>query len=221
MSTFWTRILDTYTVHQYQMKWVIIGVCSLSLLGAGGIVTWHYVGNRSAPDPQTANVETIADYMKSDRFLEKSSVERGEYIEKLMGRYRNMPQEDRQQAKDTMGNVFKNDRKLEKTFALSFASRQADEYCKLKTPVEKQQFIDRWLTMMELAHGGRERVRQEYQKNTQAGQQNLTPEQQKQAVTRLRKSLPMVMSKTTAVDRARMVKLVRDASFRMQERYGD
>jgi hypothetical protein len=120
-----------------------------------------------------------------------------------------------------MGNVLQKNRKLEKTFALSFASKQADEYSKLKSPAEKQQFIDRWLTMMEMAHGGRERARMEYQKNTQAGQKSLTPEQQKQSVARLRKSLPLVMSKTTAVDRAKLVKLVRDASYRMQERYGN
>ena len=36
-------------------------------------------------------------------------------------------------------------------------------YLRLKTSAEKQQFIDRWLTMMEMAHGGRERARKEFQ----------------------------------------------------------
>lgn len=222
MSAFWTRILDTYTVHQDRMKWVILVVCSLSLFGAAGIVTWHYVANRSAPDPQTANVEQVADYIKSDKFLEKSSVERGEYIEKLMGRYKNMTPTERDHAKDTMGNVLEKNRKLEKTFALSFASKQADEYNKLKTPAEKQQFIDRWLTMMELAHGGHERAKEEYQKNNPvSGNKQPTQDQRKHSVAQLRKSLPLVMSKTTAEDRAKLAKLVRDASYRMQERYGN
>ena len=220
MSAFFSKIADTCTDPQHRMKLVILGVCSLSMLGAAGIITWYYAANRTAPDAQMANVQKIADYIKSDQFLEKSSVERGEYIEKLMGRYQTMSPDERRQAQETMGNVLKKDRKLEKTFALSFASKQADEYSKIKDPVEKDRFIDRWLTMMELAHGGRERARQEYQRHTQLGQsQKISPGQRKQSLSRIRRSLPLVMSKTSAKDRAKMAKLARDAAYRMQERY--
>jgi hypothetical protein len=220
MSAFWTNILDTYTLHQRQMKWIILGVCCLSVLGGAGIVTWYYVANNSVPDVETANVEKIADYLKSDTFLEKTSLERGEYIEKIMKRYHQMSYEEQQDAQKTMGNVLRKNRKAEKTVVLSFAAKQADAYNKLKTDEEKDQFIDRWLTIMEIGHGGRERARREYQKHNPAGGRRATPEQRRKAIAGLRKNLPLLMSRTTAKDRAKLAKMVRDASQRMQQRYG-
>ncbi|MBN1553973.1 MAG: hypothetical protein JXA11_04455 [Phycisphaerae bacterium] len=220
MSPLWTRILDAYTIHQRQMKWVILGVCGVSVLGAASFLLWYWTSGGSCPDAETADVQKIAEYIRSDSFLEKSSVERGEYVEKLMGRYKKMSQEDRREAQNTLGSVLQKNRKLEKTVALSFASKQADEYHKLKTPEQKNQFIDRWLTMMEMAHGGHERAKQEYRKrNPISGNHQPTPEQRKKSIARLRNSLPLIMSKTTSEDRAKLAKMARDSAQRMQERY--
>lgn len=221
MSPIWTKILDSYTIHQHQMKWVILGVCCLSVLGGAGIVTWYYVANHTAPDAQTAEIDKIADYIKSDRFLEQSSVERGAYVETFMKRYKDMSHDEQKQAREQMGKVLRNNRKLEKTVALSFASKQADAYHKLKTHEQKDQFIDRWFVMMEMAHGGHERAKREYRKRNPVGQRTRpTPEQRKKSVARMRNSLPLIMSKTTADDRSRLSIMVRDAAQRMQQRYG-
>lgn len=220
MNDFWTKLLDTFTLHQQRMKWVILGVCCLSVLGAAGIITWYCVANHSVPDVETADVQRIVNYIKSDQFLNKSSIERGEYIEKFMARYERMSPDEQRAAQDILGKTLRKNRKAEKTIALSFAAKQADVYSKLKTPDEKDQFIDRWLTMMEMTHGGYERARQEYQKRKLGGQHNRTPEKRKESISRLRKNLPLVMSRTSARDRAKLAKLARDASQRIQERYG-
>jgi hypothetical protein len=222
MNQFWTNILDLFTVHQSRMKWAVLGVCGLSVLGAIGGITWYLASGGDAPDPTTADVKTVANYIKSDQFLEKSSVERGEYIEQLMGRYKAMSADERRRAEQTMGGVLRKNRKLEKTFALSFASKQADAYHNLKTPAEKQQFIDRWLTMMEMAHGGRERARKEFQEKGPFAKdrQPPTPEQRNKVIAEYRKNLPLIMSRTSAEDRSKMVNLARDSMQRIRERYG-
>lgn len=221
MSQFWTRILDTYTVHQGRMKWLILGICGIGIIASAGGILWYVVSDDDAPDANTADLNAISEYIKSDNFLEKSSVERGGYVGKLMGRYRGMSKEDRQGAREKLGSVFRKDRKLERTVAISFASKQADVYHKLRTPEEKKQFIDRWFTMMEMAHGGRRRVQGEYRDREPFGEERKppSPERKKQAIARFRKSLPLIMSKTTAEDRAKMSILVRDAAQRMRERY--
>ena len=95
-------------------------------------------------------------------------------------------------------------------------------YLRLKTSAEKQQFIDRWLTMMEMAHGGRERARKEFQEKGPFAKdrQPPTPEQRNKVIAEYRKNLPLIMSRTSAEDRSKMVNLARDSMQRIRERYG-
>lgn len=216
MNQLWTRLLDFFTLHQKQAGRILIAICGTAVLCAAGGIMWYVVAPGEPPDPANGDIREVAEYIKSDEFLSKPSLKRGEYTNKLVQRYRSMSDEERQGARKEFGDLFRKNRTAEKTFWMSYISKQADHYDKLSS-AERKKFLDRFLLVAETMHG-RRRAREDYRRKGPV-QRKSTAKQRKLAFYRMQKNMPLLLNQTTAKDRAKMAKLAGDMMSRMRERY--
>jgi hypothetical protein len=218
MNPFWARILDFFCLHQKTATRVLILGCSLAMLCAVGGIVWYFVSPDEPPDPAASDLHEIAEYIKSDSFLEKSSLQRGEYTNRLVQRYQRMSEHQRREAQKEFGELFRKNRTVEKAFWLSFMSKQADHYDKL-SPENRERFLDQFILIAETMHG-RHRAREDFKKKSPL-QKNVTPKMQRQAFYRMQKNIPLLLNQTTAEDRAKMSRLAGDMIARMKKRYDE
>jgi len=218
MNPLSAHILDFFTLHQKQAGRVLLIGCGTAILCAVCGIVWYVLSPSEPPDPAASDIHTIAEYIKSDEFLEKPSLKRGEYTDRLVQRYHRMSDQEREAAQKEFGDLFQKNRSAEKTFWLSYMSKQADHYDKL-LPEQKEKFLDHFLFMAETMHG-QHRAREDYQQRGPLQRQS-SPEQKKRAFYRMQKNMPLLLHQTTAEDRAKIAKLAGDMMTRMQQRYGE
>ena len=219
MTQFWIKLLDQFTLHQKQVRLALLGVCGFALVCGAGALAWYFISPGEPPDPAKEDLTVLSKYIRSEAFLKAGSQERGEYVNKLMNRYKQMPPAEKREAQDKFGTLFRKDRQTRKTFWLSYVQNQADQYNKLSQQ-QKRQRIDAILTMAEAMNGKRQ-MRSEFREKGSVRPRKMTKKQEKKGVDRFRRNIPFVLKTTSAKDRAKIITMAKDMMNRMQEKYGD
>ncbi len=218
MRTTWVKLLDQFTLHQNQLRWGLLGICGVAMLCAVAGVVGYFVSPEEAPNPASADVDTLAKYVKSNEFLNTASRERGAYVNQLMVRYKKMNPREQKKAQEQFGNLFRKDRKREKTFWLSYAQNQAQEYSTLSDR-QKCLRLDAILTLLKIS-GNAPRARRNHR---DLAPSHRKPDKKKKdrTVREIRKNLPLLLKNTTSDDRVKIARLASDLMSRTKERFSE
>lgn len=193
--------------------WIFGGVMvGVLVIAIGGIVIACWTPD--APDPKTASVEQIEDYLGSKYYMQKPMAERKEYTAALLDRMES--QGNQEEAGEIMKRLWAKNCNAATSIQITAMSQKMAPLNSL-SPKEKAQRINMFLTMAEMKEG-RQKMQENYNKmfNRQGSEAEKRGRMIKEAV----KSLPTVMTSTTPAERRRMIQTFVIAKKQMDRRYG-
>lgn len=195
-----------------------ITVGLLCLAGVGLIVAVIIIASSlyvpEPPDPATASLDEIQQYLKSDYFLELPAKQRREYTTTLAKRFDSMSAGDREKLNSFFKELTKNNRDVADTVKVGIFSEKLKMF-DAPTEKQRQQKVRTAMTIMEAAKG-RDNIRQEYQRAL-----GNTPEQQQKRMQDTLKAVSKARANTTPAERRRLMKTFRTISAEARQRYGN
>jgi len=208
-----------YSQNPIRKHWqmIILGCLIAAGLASGIVLVIHQVTRTNPPDPATAEVKQIGEFLSSEKFLEMPNKQRTEFLDRVIHRQIRMTPQQREQARRMLKplNLSKSAyRQMWRATMLAWGVKRADEYAELP-PEQKDAYIDRWIGIMEILRGKertqRARRRMENRTNDRSAR-TATPE-------KFQSRAKHYLKNTTAEDRAKLSRLTGGVIRRIRQRY--
>ena len=209
----------TYIRNPIRKHWqtMILGCLIAAGLASGIVLVILQVTQTKPPDPATAEVKQIGEFLSSEKFLEMPNKQRTEFIDRVIHRQIRMTPQQREQARQTLKsfNLSKSaDREMWRATMLAWGVKRADEYAKLP-PEQKDAYIDRWIGIMEILRGKERTQRAHRGMENRANGRSAGKATSKKFQNRAKHFL----KNTNAEDRAKLSRLTGGVMRRIKQRH--
>lgn len=194
---------------------LIIGllcVMGVGLVIAGVVMATSFIVPEP-PDAATASLEEIAEYLKSDYYLELSFAQRKAYIKTFSARIEKMPFKEQKRAEKMFNEIRKANPEVAKAMHVGYASEKL-KMLDAKTPEQQIMKIRATMAVMEMAKG-RKGMQEEYDK--------MMGRTSEERVVKMREALqaaPEVYQNTSIEERRRMRRTMMNVKREVDRRYG-
>ena len=182
------------------LKWSLVGFSIFAVVVSAISVLWVVLNRPQVPDPASAEMTEVVDFMKTDAFRSLSTTQRKQYRDGLVERFASMSQQERLEAGRTLRNAGLSRRDREGV-QIGVMRHYVDEYMS-KTPQERAVFMNNAIQMAERMGGNR--MQNEYNRFKNDS------EYRKKRVSRGMSNLSRGLHNTSAKDRAKMAKAFQD-----------